>query len=127
MKADLPYAATDLKIPGAQPVRLGGTEKEARYCRLSYSFQAGGVSYEAQGLTRDVSKTGCGILGNIIPSAGTPIRLTLDLLDREAPLSFEGTVTWTVGEFFEVRLFDVDVKDYTRIRRYLWHVLNKAT
>jgi hypothetical protein len=94
-------------------------------CRVTYSYQAAG-SREAQGVTRDLSKMGCGIRGDILPPVGTALHLMVYLWDEEAPLSVNAMVTWAVGEFFGVQFVDLHVKDYIRIRRYMWDVLNSA-
>jgi hypothetical protein len=88
-------------------------------CRVTYSYQ------QAEGVIRDLSRTGCGIRGDILPPIGTHIRLTVYLEDEEPPLSLDATVTWKVGEFFGVDFERMDAKDYTRIRRYMWTVLNQ--
>ena len=97
------------------------------YCRVTYTYEAGGRSCDGQGFTRDLSKTGCGICGTMIPPMGTDIRVILYLEDQDVPLSFAATVRWTVGAYFGVQFADIQVQDYTRIRRYMWTVLNEAT
>ena len=101
--------------------------QEGPYCRVSYTYKASGQFCEGQGCTRDLSRTGCGIRGNIIPPTGTDLRVTLYLEDQGVPLSLEATVRWTVGTYFGAQFVDIEVEDYTRIRRYMWTVLNEAT
>ena len=97
------------------------------YCRVTYTYEAGGRSSDGQGFTRDLSRTGCGIRGTVIPATGTDVRVTVHLEDEEVPLSFAATVRWTVGAYFEVQFVEIQVEDYTRIRRYMWTVLNEGT
>jgi PilZ domain len=101
--------------------------EEGPYCPLSYTYQAGERCCDGQGWTRDLSRTGCGIRGTIIPPTGTDIRVTLYLDDQDVPLSFEATVRWTVGVYFGVQFVDIPVEHYMRIRRYMWTALNEAT
>ena len=44
MKADFPDAATDLKLPGSHWERPENAEQETHYCRVTYTYQAGGSS-----------------------------------------------------------------------------------
>jgi hypothetical protein len=62
-----------------------------------------------------------------MPPIGVSIHMTLDLGDDAPPISVEATVKWTVAEFFGVEFTDIQSKDYVRIRRYMWTVLNQTT
>lgn len=110
-------------IPQVQPPT--GTEREPLYCRVTFTYEADGLTYSAEGFTRDFSKSECGIRGSIIPPVGSKTCLILCLLDQQASLSFDATITWVAGDFFGVQFPEVNEKDYTRIRRYMWNVLNR--
>jgi hypothetical protein len=95
-------------------------------CRVTYMCKVDGVTHLVEGRMVDMSKTGCGIRGSLLPPIGSDTTLTLHLLDRKPPLCFEGSVTWTAGDFFGVSIRELNEHDYTRIRRCLWklHHLN---
>jgi hypothetical protein len=100
--------------------------RDSMSCRVTYRCEVDCVTHLAEGRLADMSKTGCGIRGSLVPPIGSDTTLTLHLRDRKPPLSFEGSVTWTAGEFFGVSLRELNEHDYTRIRRCLWklHYLN---
>jgi PilZ domain-containing protein len=100
--------------------------RDSMSCRVTYMCEVDGVTHLAEGWMADMSKTGCGIRGSFLPRIGSDTTLTLHLLDRKPPLSFDGSVTWTAGEFFGVSIRELNERDYTRIRRCLWklHYLN---
>jgi hypothetical protein len=103
----------------------GDEREEPIDCQVTYTYEADGFTYAGEGTTRDFSKIGCGIRGSIIPPVGSKTRLTLYLLDPKASLSFDATITWVAGDYFGVQFPEVNERDYTRIRRYMWNVLNR--
>jgi PilZ domain-containing protein len=95
------------------------------YCQVTYTYEQGGFTYSAEGLVRDFSKKGCGIRGTtIIPPIGSKTNLMVFLPGHIAPLYFEGTVSWTAGEFFGVKFPEMSPKDYQVLRQYMWNVMN---
>jgi hypothetical protein len=93
-------------------------------CRVGYTYKVGEATYAVDGLTRDISRFGCGIRGAIIPLVRSKTRLTLYLPNQKLPLSIDARVTWVTGDFFGVEFPEMKKEDYTRIRRYMWTVLN---
>ena len=91
-------------------------------CRVTYSHEANGVTHLAEGVTRDISPTECTIRGSVVPPVGSKTTLTLSLRDQHRPLSINGTVTWTSGEYFGVSLEELTDHDYQRILQWLWDV-----
>ena len=100
--------------------------RESVYCRLVYSYQGCGLTYHAEGIIRDFSKTGCGVRGTIVPPVGSKTRLTLDLMDDKLPVSLDAKITWVAGEFFGVQFPEVNTKDYARIQRYMRNTVNRS-
>ena len=91
-------------------------------CRVTYSYEAQGLSHLAEGVTRDISPTECTIRGSVVPPMGGKSTLTLSLRDQHRPLSINGTVTWTSGDTFGVSLEELTDHDYQRILQWLWDV-----
>jgi PilZ domain len=103
-------------------------EREPMACRVIYTYQAGGSTYAVDGVTRDLCRIGCGIRGTIMPSVGGTTRLKAYLPGQKLPISLDARITWVVGDYFGVRFFpEMDKKDYTRVRQYMWSVLNRLT
>lgn len=95
------------------------------FCQVTYTYQDIGLTHLAEGVLRDCSNTECGIRGRILPPVGSMGRrttLTLYLRDQQRPVSFDGMITWTAGEFFGVHIPEMDEQDYKRVRRYMWDV-----
>jgi hypothetical protein len=101
-----------------------GTEREILHCRVTYSYQSRGSKYFTDGVTRDLCRTGCGIRGSIIPSVGSQTSLRVYLPGHKLPIALDAKIAWVAGDYFGVRFAEMNSKDYTRVRRYLWTVLN---
>src|SRR5215207_4071073 len=78
--------------------------RHSMWCRLTYTCEVDGMTNFAQGLTADFCKTECDIRGNVLPAVGGKTVLTLYLLDRKPPLSFDGTITWRAGDYFGMHI-----------------------
>ena len=91
-------------------------------CRVTYSHETSGATHLAEGVTRDFSPTECTLRGSVVPPVGSKTTLTLSLRDQYRPLSLDGTITWTAGEYFGVGLAELDDHDYKRILQWLWDV-----
>ena len=98
--------------------------RERMSCRVTYTYQAGGATYAVDGVGRDFCKIGCGIRGSIIPPVGSKTRLTIYLRGQKVPLPLDARVTWVAGDYFGVQFSQMNKRDYTRIRQYMWMVLN---
>jgi hypothetical protein len=91
-------------------------------CRVTYSHEINGATHLAEGVTRDFSPIECTLRGSVVPPVGSKTTLTLSLRDQYRPLSLDGTITWTAGEYFGVGLAELDDHDYKRILQWLWDV-----
>jgi hypothetical protein len=100
------------------------TERKPTCCRVGYTYQVGEATYTVDGLTRDISKFGCGIRGAIIPPMRSKTRLTLYLPNQRLPLFLDARVIWVAGDYFGVQFPEMRKEDYMRVRRFMWTVLN---
>ena len=112
-------------IPQFKNLRVA--EREPMHCRVTYTYQVGGSTYAVDGVTRDLCKIGCGIRGTIMPPVGSKTRLKVYLPGQKLPISLDARIGWVAGEYFGVRFPEMDKKDYTRVRQYMWSMLSKVT
>ena len=72
--------------------------------RVSYSGAEGARIVTGEGTLKDLSKTGCKILGMTTSSLGSSLTLLLYLEDGQAPMCLTGvTVSWIDRVSFSVR------------------------
>ena len=95
------------------------TERQPSYCQVSYTYKVGTATYAVDGLTRDISRTGCGIRGTIMPPMGQKTRLALYLPNYILPISLDATVIWVAGYCFGVKFTEMRREDYLRIKKYM--------
>jgi hypothetical protein len=103
------------------------TQREPLHCRVSYTYQAGGSTYTVEGVTRNMCRIGCGIRGTILPPVGSKTRLRVHLPGQKLPIALDARITWVAGDYFGVQFPEMEKKDYTRVREYLWRVLSRLT
>ncbi len=102
-------------------------EREPAHCRVAYTYQAGGSTYTVDGVTRDLCRIGCGIRGTIMPPIGSKTSLRVYLPGQKLPILLDARITWVAGDYFGVRFPEMNKKDYSRVRQYMWSLLNMAT
>ena len=71
---------------------------------VTYTSTEGARFTTSTGSLKDLSKTGCKIVGTALPAVGIHVTITLYLNDGQAPLSLtDATVSWIKGDVFAVR------------------------
>lgn len=97
-------------------------ERVPIHYRVSYRGMEGARLIELEGSLRDLSQTGCKVLGTVlIPALGTTITVTLHLEDGQAPLCVtDGTVSWIKGSVFAVRFPKLTEEERKRIQAVVW-------
>jgi hypothetical protein len=96
---------------------------------VTYTGTEGARLTTSRGSLKDLSKTGCRIVGTTLPAAGVRLTITLYLDDGEAPLRLtDATVSWIKGNVFAVRFPKLTENERKRIQGVIWkHVtLSKA-
>jgi len=70
-------------------------------CRIGYSGQEGARVVTGETILKDLSKTGCKILGAAPSPLGSPLTLLLDLKDGQAPMHLTDVIVSriAVGSF----------------------------
>lgn len=104
-------------------------ERAPIHYEVTYTGTEGARFTTASGVLKDLSKTGCKILGTTLPPIGGTITITLHLNDGQAPLCLTGaTVSWIKGNLFALRFPKLMDDERKRIQEVVWkHVsLSKA-
>ena len=90
-------------------------------CQVSYSEQAGARIVTEDGTLKDISKTGCKILGATTSSLGSSLSLLLDFADGKAPLRLtDATVSWLGEDSFAVRFPKLSEDERRRLQEVIW-------
>jgi PilZ domain len=90
-------------------------------CRITYSGEEGARIVTGEGTLKDLSKTGCKILGATTSSLGSSLTLLLYLENRQAPLCLTGnTVPWVAGDSFAVRFAKLTSSERRRLQEVIW-------
>ncbi len=89
--------------------------------RISYTGTEGARIVTGEGVLKDLSKTGCKILGETASSLGSSISLYLYLEDGQAPLCLTGvTVSWISSASFAVRFPALSGEERKRLQEVVW-------
>jgi hypothetical protein len=96
-------------------------ERVPIYYRVTYTGTEGARLVKIEGSLKDLSKTGCQILGTMPPAAGDILTVTLYLEDGQAPLRLtDATVSWIKGSVFAVRFPRLTEDERKRIQAMIW-------
>jgi PilZ domain len=79
-------------------------ERAPIHYRATYTASDGARLIKTEGSLRDLSTTGCKILGTFLPVVGTTLTITLYFEDRHPPMCLtDATVSWIKGSIFAVQ------------------------
>jgi hypothetical protein len=104
-------------------------ERALIHHEVTYTGTEGARFTTSTGSLKDLSKTGCKILGTTLPPIGGSVTVTLYLNDGHSPLCLtDSTVSWIKGNVFAVRFPKLADDERKRIQGVIWkHVsLSKA-
>jgi c-di-GMP-binding flagellar brake protein YcgR len=88
---------------------------------VTYTGTEGARFITSKGSLKDLSKTGCKILGTTLPAIGGSLTVTLHLNDGQAPLCLtDATVSWIKGSVFAVRFHKLTDDERKRIQGVIW-------
>jgi len=88
--------------------------------RISYSGEEGARIVTGEGTLKDLSTTGCKILGVAMISLGSSLTLRLDLEDGHAPICFTDVlVSWIAGDSFAVRFPKLSAEKRKRLQEVI--------
>ena len=119
-----------LTAPSAHaPLDRRYAERALTHQDVTYTVTEGARFTTSRGSLKDLSKTGCKIVGTTLPTAGGRLTVTMYLDDGQAPLRLvDATVSWIKGNVFAVRFPKLTDDERKRIQAVIWkHVtLSKA-
>ena len=102
-------------------------ERVAVTCRVSYTGEIPSQPHAGDGLTKDVSLTGCKIVSNRSVTRGTLLTLTIALPDGQPPLRvFSAHVIWVSGPQFSVRFMHLSQDNRKRLQSFIWKNIGKG-
>jgi hypothetical protein len=85
--------------------------------RITYSGEEGARIVRGEGSLKDLSKTGCKILGVATISLGTRLTLLLDLEDGQAPMRLtDALVSWVASDSFAVKFPTLSPEERKRLQ-----------
>jgi len=89
--------------------------------RINYSGAEGARIITGEGALKDLSKTGCRILGVATSSLGSHLTLLLDLEDEQAPMRLTDVlVTWIAKDSFAVKFPKLSPEERKRLQEVIW-------
>lgn len=103
-------------------------ERVAVTCRVQYSGEVSTQPHKGEGLTKDVSLSGCKIVSDRPVTRGTLLTLTIALPDGLPPLSLRSAhVIWVSGCQFSVRFMHLGQEHRKRIQSFIWKSISHDT
>lgn len=100
------------------------TERVPTQFSLMYSGMHDGQMLIGNGIVKNVSETGIGILGNHIVTLGMDLSLFIDLPGVEEPVCIaESRVSWVSGRRFGVEMIAPKLAVQNELRFYVWNHL----
>ena len=89
--------------------------------RITYSGEEGARIVRGEGALKDLSKTGCKILGVAQSSLGSYITLHLDLEDGQAPMRLTDVlVSWIAKDSFAVKFPKLTPEERKRLQEVIF-------
>jgi hypothetical protein len=112
----------NLTTPRAHsPLDRRYAERALIHHEVTYTGTEGARFTTSNGSLKDLSKTGCKILGTTLPPIGGTVTITLHLNDGQPPLCLTGaTVSWIKGSLFAVRFPKLTDDERKRIQAVIW-------
>ena len=88
---------------------------------ITYSGEEGARIVKGEGALKDLSKTGCKILGVATISLGSRLTLQLDLEDGQAPMRITDViVSWISTDSFAVKFPKLSSEERKRLQEVIW-------
>lgn len=103
-------------------------ERVQMWCRISYSSQVGGQPVTGEAILKDLSKTGCKVLGPAPSPKGSRLTLLLDLKDGQAPMRITDVlVSWVARDSFAAQFPKLSSEDRKRIQEVIWRNISLSS
>lgn len=103
-------------------------ERVAITCRVRYKGEVPTQPHQGEGLTKNISVSGCHVISDRPVTRGTLLTLTIGLPDGLPQLSLESAlVVWVSGNQFSVRFLDLSRDHRKRIQAFIWKSISHNT
>ena len=97
-------------------------------CRVRYSGEISTQPHRGEGLTKNISVSGCHVISDRLVTRGTLLTLTIALPDGLPELSLKSAhVVWVSGCQFSVRFMDVSQDHRKRLQSFIWKSISHHT
>lgn len=127
MKRPLPTSTRSLQ-PTYSSLDKRFSERVAVTCPVRYSGEVSTQPHKGEGVTKDISLSGCKMISERPVTRGTLLSLTIALPDGEGPLKLTSAhVVWVSGCHFAVRFMQLSQADRKRIQAFLWKNITHDT
>jgi c-di-GMP-binding flagellar brake protein YcgR len=127
MKLIHPFLKIDVQKAHSLLDRRYAERVPIRY-RISYSGQEGARVFTEEATLKDLSKTGCKILGATVSSLGSPLTLLLNLKDGQAPMRLTDTiVSWIAKDSFAVRFPKLSAEERKRLQEVIFRNISLSS
>jgi c-di-GMP-binding flagellar brake protein YcgR len=96
--------------------------------RITYSGEEGARIVRGEGALKDLSKTGCKILGAATISRGSRLTLFLDLEDGQAPMRLTDVlVSWVAKDSFAVKFPKLSAEERKRLQGVIFKNISASS
>lgn len=103
-------------------------ERVAITCRVRYTGEVPTQPHQGEGLTKNISVSGCHVITDQHVTRGTLLTLSIALPDGLPTLSLESAlVVWVSGSQFSVRFLDLSRDHRKRIQNFIWKSISHNT
>lgn len=114
--------------PAFSTLDMRNTERLAISCKIQFKGEVPSQPHSGQGVTKDISVSGCKIVSEHPVTRGTLLGLTIHLPDGEAPLSLTAAhVVWVSGCQFSVRFMQLSTAQRKRLQSCIWKHISLTT
>jgi hypothetical protein len=103
-------------------------ERVAVTCRVRYVGEVPTQPHQGEGLTKNISVSGCHVISDRPVTRGTLLTLTIALPDGLPQLVLNSAlVVWVSGCQFSVRFMDLNQAHRKRIQSFIWKSISHQT
>ncbi len=104
------------------------SERVAITCPVRYSGEVSTQPHKGEGVTKDISLSGCKMISERPVTRGTLLSLAIALPDGEGPMKLTSAhVVWVSGCHFSVRFLEISQHNRKRIQSFLWKNITHDT
>ena len=103
-------------------------ERVAVICRVRYVGEVPTQPHQGEGLTKNISVSGCKVISDRPVTRGTLLTLTIGLPDGLPQLTLKSAhVVWVSGCQFSVRFMDLNREYRKRLQSFIWKSISHTT